>query len=278
MKWVVQTNFGKDSGIEHFLNVLKTEHADVDTFEYLSHSETLPPFQNYPPHQTFLYGSTRIIELAAEHPQWKDTVFFDPNAFSYTSWAKHYDSLLLNDPRETQQMTMGEFVQKAHEFQHLEYLFVRPNLDLKEFNGGVWSYDEFLRWAQDVVNSNYATVSKDTEIVISPPHGIDAEWRLFMQNNGEVLAHSQYKHRGKMCLNRAVPQEVLDKASDIAKIWSPAPLFTLDLAASGTGIWIVEAQSIHSSGFYDADLHHYVRGVEHYFQSLDCSHQRSKPI
>lgn len=139
-------------------------------------------------------------------------------------------------------------------------------MDLKEFNGGVWEFDKFLTWAKDVVLAEYPTVNKDTQIVVGKPHGIDAEWRLFMRDNGEVLACSQYKKKGRVHIDEKVPQAVLDKASEIAKLWAPAPIFTLDLALSGESLWIVEAQSIQSSGFYAANLTQYIQGIERFYQ------------
>ncbi len=275
MKWLVQTNFGKDSRINEFVDALKEAKFDYSTFEYIPYSNELPSIDKKDVASTFLYGSTSVIELASKTELWKDSLFFNEANFCYKAWAKNYGSLLLNDPKDTSLIELKDFEVWSQGHPLDEMVFIRPNKDLKEFNGQVVSVGEFLLWSRDVTKGGYATVSGSTEIAVSLPHGIVAEYRTFMTDSGEVVACSQYKRQGKMYLDRNVPKEVLSKACEIAKIWSPSKLFTLDLALSGDSLWIVEAQGIHSAGFYNADLDLYIHSVENFYKTEKVT-KRSK--
>jgi hypothetical protein len=266
MKWYIQTNFGKDSRIEEFIFALKKNQSNYETFEYIPHSNKLPTLSVDSNEHAFLYGSTSVITLASQTKKWKNHLFFNDEHFNYQSWAKHYGSLLLNDPKESSLMMMKDFEKWIKDKDPEEFIFVRPNKDLKEFNGSVVLVKDFFKWCKNVCEKEYPTVNANTEIIVGKPHGIKAEYRCFMTSKGDVVAYSQYTQNGKIKMDVNIPKEVLAKAKQVTKVWSPAKLFTLDIALSGEDYWIVEAQSIHSSGFYSANLDDYIKNIETFYQ------------
>lgn len=257
--WLIQTDLGDTSSVRGLLSALRAAgiaHTELARF---------PPFSTEPPtipalddQIVLVYGTTNLVSLVSAQSPWKPGVFFDPEAFTYSQWAKHYGEHLLNSPSETIQTTLGQVADLDLPWPDL---FVRPERDLKEFNGGVQTREAFRRFAADVSEGGYPLINADTPIVIGPPHGIEAEWRVFVTDEGEVIGSSRYRWRGQPSWVRDTPEDVLAFARARAKEWSPAPVFVMDVARSGEGLYIVEAQCAHSAGLYDVDLESWVRGM-----------------
>lgn len=257
--WIVQTNLGEGSGLEALMDTLRTEHVSHTAVDILPFSDELPTVDVPADHAVFFYGTTLAVANVARQRPWAPGVFFDDAAFTYTAWAQHYGAHLLNSPDETTQTTLGGSLLLGLPW---DDIFVRPERDLKEFNGGVWETTAFLRFARDVVNQGgFPQLNADTPIVIGEPHGIEAEWRTFVTAEGEVLGASQYRGKGRMKHDANVPDAVRAFAAARAREWSPAPLFVLDVAQSGGHLFVVEAQCAHSAGFYATPLAPLVQGI-----------------
>lgn len=273
--WVIQTNLGAGSGLEALLSALQKEGVTYTPIDVIPFSDHLPEVEVPAGCRVFFYGSTLAVALAARERRWSPGVWFDAEAFTYTAWAQHYGEHLLNAPGESVQTTIAGALSQPWSGSDV---FVRPERDMKEFNGAVWSTEDFLAFAREVVEQGgFPQVHADTPIVISPPHGITAEWRTFVTDQGEILGASQYRHCGRLHLDREVPAHVLAFAQERAKAWSPAPLFVLDVAQSGEGLFVVEAQCAHSAGFYAMPLRPWIQGVNRTVERTVPSKSPSRP-
>ena len=58
-----------------------------------------------------------------------------------------------------------------------------------------------------------------------------------------------------------MPAQVRIFAEDLAKLWSPAEVFTLDICYSGDDYWVLEAGCVNSAGFYGSNLKDFVQAV-----------------
>jgi hypothetical protein len=258
--WLVQTNIGPLSGVADLLAALRAEGASFTEVEALPFTDTPPTVAIPDGHLALVYGTTNLVDVVSRHRPWTPGVFFDPAQFTYTAWAVHYGAHLLNSPDETVRTTLGQVLNLALPQPDV---FVRPERDLKEFNGAVWETDRFLAFAREVLEKGgFPQLNADTPIVMGVPHGIAAEWRTFITDEGEIIGASQYRKNGKVCHDAHVPDDVLAFAQARAREWSPAPIFVLDVARSGEGLFVVEAQCAHSAGFYATELRPWVRGME----------------
>jgi hypothetical protein len=257
--WLVQTNLGPSSGIGDLLRALDAEHTPFTELALQPMVQELPKVNVPEHHAIVVYGTTNLVDMVARMKPWYPGVFFQPERFTYAAWAEHYGAHLLNSPDETIRTTFAGALSLDLMGEHV---FVRPERDLKEFNGGIQKTTDFLAWARDVHEvGGYPQINGDTPIVIGQPHGIANEWRVFVTDTGDVLGSSQYRRNGRMELVNNAPDEVLAFAQARAREWSPAPVFVMDVARSGKGLFIVEAQCAHSSGFYAMPMRPWVRGM-----------------
>jgi hypothetical protein len=257
--WVVQANLGAGSGLDALFEALQAQGVSYTAIDVIPFSDALPDVVIPTDQPVFFYGATQAVATAARLQRWTPGVFFNAEDFTYSAWARHYGAHLLNSPDETIQTT---FRKALHLGLKWDGIFVRPERDLKEFTGAVWETPAFLRWARDIVTlDNTPQLHADTPIVIGEPHGIDAEWRTFVTGEGEVLGASQYRRRGRSVWDANVPDAVLAFAQARARQWSPAPVFVLDVAQSGGNLYVMEAQCIHSAGFYATPLQPLIQGI-----------------
>lgn len=204
----------------------------------------------------FVYASTNIIE------ELKDKVsgiYFNENNFNYKSWAKHYGSYLFNDPNETKIVKIKEIDFSC--INENDNYFLRPVKDLKSFSGTVVNKKELLIFSNEIKEGKYTYLNDNVEVVIAPAYKIEKEWRCFMAN-GKVAAASQYKENGKLLIsNKLLPKEMIKFAENMAAIWSPDIIFTLDIGMANQKYYIIEAQCSNSSGFYDCNMIELVKSI-----------------
>lgn len=246
--WLVQTNLGAASDIGDAVRAIRATGQACRELSLPPMSDDLPDLRHDGP--VVCYGSTRFVTAAARSGQWRPGVWFDEEAFSYGVWAGAYGALLLNDPAECERTTIGAFAASVRPEGDL--VFLRPERDLKEFSGHVLSCGEAKAWCETIARGLFPLIGPDTPIVIGPPHGIAAEWRLFMVE-GRVAAASQYRLAGRPKAIAGAPDAVIAFAASAAARWSPAPVFTLDVCRSGEGLYVVEAQAFDSAGLYACD-------------------------
>lgn len=132
----------------------------------------------------------------------------------------------------------------------LEGMFVRPDEDSNAFDGGLFNESSLKAVFDPAIRKAY--IDEDTLVVIAEPVQIDAEWRTFIVD-GQVVAASSYRKDGAGNIDLYVPHRVIDLAFGAAELWSPAPVFCLDIALTGQRYGIVEANCFNASRFYGAD-------------------------
>lgn len=262
--WLVQTDQGPEGGVQRLLHAIRARGDGLTLIERHPPFATAPPVVEVPPGTLVLvYGTANLVEQVAAHRPWAPGVFFEPDRFTYTAWAAHYGAHLLNDPADAHQVTLAQLIDQRERLPllRLEDVFVRPEHDLKAFPGTVRTPTDLLAWAHGAIAGQVPQVGPDTPVVIAPAHGITAEWRVVVTDQGEVIGSSQYRSRGRLKIVPDTPDEVRAFARDRARQWSPAPVFVLDVARSGEGLYVVEAQCAHCAGFYAMDLNGWAEGV-----------------
>jgi hypothetical protein len=144
-----------------------------------------------------------------------------------------------------------------------EQLFIRPNDDQKAFAGDVWKFSDIKNWASKLV-SDEAHLDF-LPIVVAEPVGISNEYRLIIVN-GKVITQSKYRSYHRLEIDPSVPNKVINFAEHAAKIYSPTPVFVMDIGLSGGKPYIIEIGCFNSVGFYACDINRVVRSVSNYIE------------
>lgn len=119
-------------------------------------------------------------------------------------------------------------------------LFIKENNGYKVFTGRVFD---------DQTLSELKLVYPEDFLLLAPKKPIENEWR-FIVSEGKILTGSGYGDT-KDCPPDAF--DFAEKTLDFVE-YDPAPMWTLDICKSNDEFKVLEANSLLSAGWYDADL------------------------
>ena len=259
VQWVVQENLGCSKDADSIIKTCKTAKMDVYPFKCIPFSRELPNVSTDKP--TIFYGSVRFVQLALESKKWSPCAFFDPELFSVSHWSKVYGENWLNHGAE--KTTLSQFCYQPYDKDRL--FFVRPDKDLKEFQGGVWSFGDLNRWKSGLIQADLIEEDKiqDIPIWVGEPYKISREWRCFMVE-GEVCSSSQYRKDGVLNIKAGAPSEVIDYAEKMALKFRAHDIFVLDVCENDGKLYVLEIGCMNSAGFYDCSIPFIVGTVSGY--------------
>lgn len=198
-----------------------------------------------------LHGRTTLILRAFEHPKWRHAVFFDPERFQHSAYVAAWGRDMLN--AGAQVMSWEELLREPRGPDDM--IFLKPNDDLKHFTGQVLRFSECVDLYR-TLRKTTRPVEPASEVVVSRPQEVDAEWRLFFVG-GAFVTGSMYRPSGDPNL----PGDVISFAEKVVSRWAPTSVFVLDVARV-EGSWkIVECNCFNGSRFYSADVERLVAAV-----------------
>lgn len=185
-----------------------------------------------------LYGGHGFLEHAKRrYPELAPGVFLDELGNGHDAVTSALGNLTLNF--DAVHLTRDELLEKILSG---ETLFVKPALSNKAFNGQVVS----------PVNAQVIMGFPDVDMIASEPCAIIAEYR-FVVAGGQVVTGSQYRRDSQLDVRIDVRAECLELAQRAADLYSPAELFTLDVAEAREGPRVIEYNSFSCSGLYACD-------------------------
>jgi hypothetical protein len=267
--WIIHTNMGEQSDIDDYVKAVKATGSEVIEVNYKAFSGEYPRLKIEGP--VVVYGAVNFVKAIQESGLYPNSVFGDPETFTYEAWARNYGDMLLNSSDGTELTTVGRFSAQGRSPD--EDIFVRPQHDTKTLVGRVWTVEEFEKWCAVASGGSFADVNADTPVVVAVPYGIEAEWRLFVVD-GKVVTASQYQKRGRQYRSEGAPGDILLFAEKVIERWNPAPAFTLDLCRSAGNPYIVEAQGFNSAGQYLCDVVKLARAVNELAVKLWSEHAK----
>jgi hypothetical protein len=256
LKWVIQNNLRKSNDVSKLIEFLeffkvRWEHIPIIPFDE-------SPIEGVSEEGiTIFYGSTGMTRRVHEAGKWKPGVFFHPERFSFEGIRKGFGEHLLNADSEV--MTVGELL--SRDYPKDELFFSRPAEDSKLYTGNLFYFSEMKEeWTQRV-DEPQDRFNLETLVQIAKPKKIVKEVRHFVVN-GKVSTSSHYGY-GKM--KYEVEQPDLDFAQEMAKLYNPAEVFTLDTCLLEDGRRkVVETNCFNSSGLYWTDVYKLVQDINHF--------------
>jgi len=263
VRWIVQNNLGTSGDAEEIAEACKNLGIKYTLVHRIPFSTELP---NIPTDEsTLFYGSTRFVNLAYESKKWTPCAYFDPIKFTASHWLPAYGEMCLNN--DSKFTTLAEFCFEPHNPERL--FFVRPDKDLKEFQGGVWSFSDLQRWKTGLLKTDLGDKQlAHIPILVGEPWGITREWRLFMVE-GKIIEASQYRKGHILNVSSCVPHDVHQYAKTAALTFSPHDVFVLDICESANNLYVLEIGCVNSAGFYTCNIHNIVKTITEYCDRRD---------
>jgi len=258
VQWVIQTNIGPDDEKNRIIEAVKnTPNTRYVPIKIRPFTDELPDL-HHSQEPTVVYGATGFINNVYKSGLWNPGVFFDEVNFNYVAWYMNYGPTLLN----YEGVTIYSFEDFAHQdFDSSTLFFIRPVKDLKEFSGTVIEFGELQAWHKRLLGTE---LDPQTEIVVAPPQNIREEWRTFVVD-GRVVTGSHYRTDGRLAVHPGLPVHVIAFVERLSKVWSPAPVFCMDVAEDEEGkLKVIEINCFNSSGLYASDALDIVSGINNY--------------
>jgi hypothetical protein len=141
----------------------------------------------------------------------------------------------------------------------IEYSFIKPTTDDKEFSGGIIE-NQTVREYIDGVFHRENILERDPTIMLAPVQLKPRyEWRFFVVN-GFLVTASQYMKNGVVSPDKNIPDDVWEAAFWYSQYWIPDTAFAMDMCLTHDNIFkIVEYNCINCSGLYNCDTEAYVK-------------------
>ncbi len=257
IRWAVQNNLGGEyaEDIERACNNLGLEFYP---FKAIPFSEELPPIN----HQkaTIFYGATRCIDNIYKKGSWKFGTFFNPDSV-FTTWNNAYGEFSLNYNAEITTLDELEKRKTLKDKYKNEEAFIRPVSDQKEFAGTIMSLKDIKKWRS--MMSGDIEYFAHIPIIVSEVNHLWKEWRCFMVN-GKMSSITAYRLCGRPYICRDEYHRVIEFAESMAKKYSPAPVFVIDVGITNndvvrSNLYVIEIGCFNSAGFYAADVEQIVK-------------------
>lgn len=261
IKWVIQNNLINKEDSKTIQDICIKHNYDCELVTVIPFDNSVPDIAN--DKLTIFYGATNFINNIYESNKWNPGTFFNKNNFTMKATLDHYKGNMLNS--ESVLTTLSEFSQERHS--NTKQFFVRPNKDLKEFNGSVMYFGEIVRWEKDLryltACSNHPLLNIHTEILVAEPYNLAHEWRLFVIN-GKVCSGSHYRKYMKLDPYYDLPDNVVNFVETLCKTWTPSDVFCMDVCECGDELYVVECGCFNSCGFYKSDIENIIVDISNY--------------
>ena len=214
------------------------------------------------PHPLFFYGSLegmKDIQSASYAEEIIDWCHWGKLACTsyYAKWGelmltRHYGFYPLAELRRRKNALWATYWDSDG------YCYVRPNSNDKVFGGGLFRIGYFESW---LLQTEKEKLTDDLLCLVGTPTKLAEEYRLVVAD-GKVVTASMYMKNDKLHYERGCPPGARHVAEQAAAIWSPHPVFVLDVALTRDAQFrIIECGSIHTAGLYECDLAEVVQAI-----------------
>lgn len=261
MYYVIQENLFQEYNFKNLIEYLKKAGLEYEVVKY-------KPFTNELNVKTdrkdvFLFGSINAGKVAEAYG-WNPGHLVNEN-FDFEIYMEKYTHNMLNAHGSI--LPLGAPIPT-----HLDKrFFARPTKDTKSFAGQVFTKYEWADWIRDLTDSNTKqSLSEETKVLFATIQSpIQQEIRCWMVK-GKPATISQYKIGNRAnFLNMDHNEEAILFATKMAKIFSPAEAFCLDICLYEDEYKIVELGCINHCGFYDANMSKLIQAIEEFYSNTN---------
>jgi hypothetical protein len=247
--WVVQSNINSEASewkLTRSLEQLGIPHISYALLPFDPDPLDIPTGT-----PTIFYGSVNLVRRAHAEKRWTPGVWYDPGRTDFVTLQRHYGSELFNADSDV--ITVMDFLSITR-IPPDAAMFIRPVHDTKAVTGRVRSLGEWQEHIREALNTRGGP-SSVTLLQMATPKTILNEWRVYVVNGKPVTA-SSYRVNGRPNTAGDVPEKVLGYAGDIAKTYSPHPVYVLDVCeAEDHTLKVMEINAFNASGFYWCDVY-----------------------
>lgn len=205
------------------------------------------------------YGTTAIDKIVARN-NWNPGVWRS-EGFKEAHVAKALGDLYGN--HDVSIMSVHDVAERAAD-RDMEFFFLKPNTDSKEFAGMVTDAKRFPSWMKNMMSAEW--IPADFEVCMSSVKEWGMEWRLPVVN-GEVVDYSVYMQWRTVMPERIINDDVLDVAYRAISLHNPAPVYTIDIGQIDGQYKVIEYNGFNSAGMYACDMKNVAGAINAYVEA-----------
>lgn len=128
--------------------------------------------------------------------------------------------------------------------------FIRPDTGNKSFTGQVIQSKDDL-----FILKKLNPISDGEMVYVSSVKEVSEEWRVWICNR-KIITYSAYSWGPKTSVLKDIPDSILTMAENLTKeTWQPDLAYVADFCVNNGKPFLVEINSVSTSGVYDADLY-----------------------
>lgn len=242
MKWILKPIKVEQQKMTLLMNMLKVAEIPFDivhTLEGQIYDSEKNIYQLDDKEKYFVCGSYQLAKVVGKtHPEG----CFLLEDYTFNDWYRIFGKENMLNPN-VQIAYPKDIVWSDDE------MFVRPLMDSKDFNGGVY---------------NKNTLTTEVECLVAPLQHIQKEFRFFVLG-GKIIGKSQYKMNGQLFPSSMVDEDAENFAREMIQKFD-FPGYVIDIATTDGRCSVVELNCFNASGFYEIDLWKFVSGVIDFYE------------
>jgi len=262
VRWIIQDkNYAEADRLE-LLDACAANNLPCIPITVIPFSEALPDFPLDEHHENIYYGSTTLMNRIYQDLDKPLGLFYNEKTFSMANYIEKWGAHMLSS--EAKVLPFEAFVTSTYPGD--QKFFIRPDADSKSFNGTVMRFDAVKDWYERLLNNNVLEIGPTTKILVGPAYHIEKEWRNYIVN-GKVVTSSLYMKNFQLHKSSTdIPPEMIAYVEARCGEYQPHDVFAMDIAkCSGAHeYYIIECGCMNSVGFYDCDIHAYVKSLTSY--------------
>lgn len=261
-KWLIETT-GIPEDVQPIFEALENqniEYKEIDKhFIFTRGVDDIHKIYNEDECVIF-FGTLESAKRIRRVAKWIPGVYYNVQALNCDHYYPHIGSRLLN--RDYIMLPYGDLIrQKEFLYEHLgedRAIFLRPNRGDKLFTGKVFHKEDFEK---EIELLNYNQIDPQELIVASKPINLEKEWR-FVCVKSEIITGSSYKENNVVGSEAGYPDEALQLATEVAKMYDPDPCWIIDICKTKSGRYaVVEVGCFSCAGLYKCDREVIVKEV-----------------
>lgn len=257
MYYIIQENMFREYHYNTLIEYLQRYGLEYETVKYKPFVHEIDVVTKRK--DVWFFGSVngaRVVEKMEWNP---GSLYNDSHDFEV--YGKHYGTNMLNHDGIVIKITdpMPEDLPYA--------FFARPTKDTKIFSGQCFTKDSWNEWVNETLaNATTPDIVAESNILVAPLKTTQQEIRCWIINS-EPVTISQYKIGSRVVYqNMDNNEEAYIYAKQMAKLFSPAKAFVLDICLYNDDYKVVEVNCINCSGFYDLNMSKLLQALENTFK------------
>lgn len=232
--WVIEHGIF-DNEVQLIEEVRKKGH-DVIEIDYKRIFELDDlPYQPLLDEPVIFRGSLNLSKKVSRNTGWIPGTYCNRDNFNCSTYYAYWGKYLLNS--NYTMMSSSELIRRWY----ADRLFVRPDSGFKDFNGGTYTRDEFIK----------LNLQPEMLVISSPVKQVDKEWRFVVTNN-TIITGSQYLPTESTNIDVAAIEYLQSILNELT--WKPDDIYTVDICYSNGSYHVLELNSLSCSNLYQCDL------------------------